>query len=438
MKIWNLAAVALAAAMMLVGPAHAVSTGPVPVPAANQSPPTCNWVLASSTPGPLRLQNKSTFPVAYAISDTTPSGSGPFFSLEQNAPDKFTDVYAPSTSFVYLCNYGSSTTNIIVSPIEIGGTFTGSFTIGGVTIADGADATQGAKADAAYTGSGSASEIAILKGIYAQGATPIPPGSNTIGNIGNTAFGISGSLPAGSNNIGTIGNTGFGVTQGGNTAAVIPGSTSPSASAAALNVTISPNSAALIQTGSAGSSSPEVLSFQGIAGGTPAPVVIANGADTAQGSTTDSAYTGSGSSTMIAALKGIYALGSTPLPGQSGHNVNIGAVEPLSSGIQSAKIDVSTATTTELVALSGSTKIYVTSFDIVSGGAGTAKFVHGTGSNCGTSTTDLTGAYPLAAQAGIAKGSGFGVILVIPAGKALCIVTTGGVQMSGSISYMQF
>lgn len=50
------------------------------------------------------------------------------------------------------------------------------------TEADGDNATIGAKADAAYTGSGSASVIAILKGIYNAFIGPQPAGPNTIGN----------------------------------------------------------------------------------------------------------------------------------------------------------------------------------------------------------------------------------------------------------------
>src|ERR1700722_13370450 len=42
---------------------------------------------------------------------------------------------------------------------------TGSNVIGGITIADGSDVTQGLKADTAYSGSGSASVVAALKGI---------------------------------------------------------------------------------------------------------------------------------------------------------------------------------------------------------------------------------------------------------------------------------
>jgi hypothetical protein len=104
----------------------------------------------------------------------------------------------------------------------------------------------------------------------------------------------------------------------------------------------------------------------------------------------------------------------------------------------SAAINVSTATTTQLVALSASKKIYVTSFDVIAGGTGNITFVYGTGTNCGTGTTALTGAYPLTAQAGIAKGNGLGPVLTVPISNALCVTTSAAVQMSGSVAYTQF
>lgn len=42
--------------------------------------------------------------------------------------------------------------------------------------------------------------------------SPLPTGSNALGSITNTSFGISGSLPTGANTIGSIANTAFGVT----------------------------------------------------------------------------------------------------------------------------------------------------------------------------------------------------------------------------------
>jgi hypothetical protein len=65
-------------------------------------------------------------------------------------------------------------------------------------------------------------------------------------------------------------------------------------------------------------------------------------------------------------------------------------------------------------------------------------FEYGTGTACATGTTVLTGPYNLTAQAGIAKGSGLGPVLVVPVGDALCVLTSAAVQMSGSVSYTQF
>ena len=50
-----------------------------------------------------------------------------------------------------------------------------------VSTADGSDVTLGAKADAAYAGSGSASVVAALKGVYAALVAPLPAGTNNIG-----------------------------------------------------------------------------------------------------------------------------------------------------------------------------------------------------------------------------------------------------------------
>lgn len=110
-------------------------------------------------------------------------------------------------------------------------------------------------------------------------------------------------------------------------------------------------------------------------------------------------------------------------------------------GVQSAAsaaISVAAATTTQIVALADGKRLYVTSFDMMSAGTLNATLVYGTGTNCGTGTTSLTGAYPLIAQAGISKGNGTGSVLIIPASNALCITTSGTSQLSGSVSYVQF
>src|SRR5665213_1541270 len=88
----------------------------------------------------------------------------------------------------------------------------------------------------------------------------------------------------------------------------------------------------------------------------------------------------------------------------------------------SVPISVSTATTTQLVALAAGKAITVSAWDIIAAAADTVTLEYGTGSNCGSGTTALTGAYPLAANGGLAKGSGVAPILFVPAGNALCIV----------------
>ena len=81
----------------------------------------------------------------------------------------------------------------------------------------------------------------------------------------------------------------------------------------------------------------------------------------------------------------------------------------------SVPINISSATTTQLVAAASGKAIYVTAWDVIAAGTGNITLEYGTGSNCGAGTTPLTGAYSLAAQFGIAKGNGLGPVLVVPA-----------------------
>ncbi len=99
----------------------------------------------------------------------------------------------------------------------------------GSSYVDGWDATQGLKADAAWT-SGSGSVVAILKAVDRDLLLPTPAGTNTIGNVNQT-----------------LATAGFGkVTDGTNTAAVKAASTAAVAGDAALVVAISPNNTVAI------------------------------------------------------------------------------------------------------------------------------------------------------------------------------------------------
>jgi hypothetical protein len=111
----------------------------------------------------------------------------------------------------------------------------------------------------------------------------------------------------------------------------------------------------------------------------------------------------------------------------------------------SAPIAISTATTTQLIAApaglspgGAAQAIHVTHMDVVAAGTGNIQFVYGTGTNCGTGQGNLTGNYNLTAQAGLSPGSGIGVIWTVPAGNAVCAITSAAVGMAGSIAYRVF
>jgi hypothetical protein len=133
------------------------------------------------------------------------------------------------------------------------------------------------------------------------------------------------------------------------------------------------------------------------------------------------------------------AIGS-PAPGSATYNgANTGG--NLTGIIQagaSVPINISTATTTQLVAGVSGKAIYVTAWDVIAAGTTNFTFEYGTGSNCAVGTTALTGAYGLVAQFGAAKGGGLGPVLVVPAGNALCAVNSAAIQVSGSLAYTQF
>jgi hypothetical protein len=104
-----------------------------------------------------------------------------------------------------------------------------------------------------------------------------------------------------------------------------------------------------------------------------------------------------------------------------------------------------TSNSTLLVSPSGSTQIYVTALDLRANTAGNFSLVYGstTSAPCDTATIPLTGTYNFAAQSSLSKNGGPQPLYVIPAGNALCAVTSGTptsavVSMAGSLSYTQY
>lgn len=113
----------------------------------------------------------------------------------------------------------------------------------------------------------------------------------------------------------------------------------------------------------------------------------------------------------------------------------------------SAIVNITTAATTQLVALSGTTVIYVCDFVLsisqVVTTANTLRFVYGTGASCGTGTTNLTGDF---GAGGVTAGipivlasSSTGTTFKTAAGNALCATTAigGSGFFQGVVTYIQ-
>jgi hypothetical protein len=108
----------------------------------------------------------------------------------------------------------------------------------------------------------------------------------------------------------------------------------------------------------------------------------------------------------------------------------------LTDNVKSVPVNISTAVTTQLVALAALQRILVTAYAIVPTAAGTFQFVYGTGALCGTGQQPLTG--PMALTTIPVNAGGTAAALVVPAGNALCAITGAAVQMSGFVSYLQY
>jgi hypothetical protein len=104
----------------------------------------------------------------------------------------------------------------------------------------------------------------------------------------------------------------------------------------------------------------------------------------------------------------------------------------------SQAISTASSGTTQIVALTSGATIYVCAWDVVADGTVAVKWQYGTGSNCGTGTTDIDGARGFIVNSGIAKGSGFGTLFKTAVSNALCINLNAAVGARGSVTYAQF
>jgi hypothetical protein len=101
-------------------------------------------------------------------------------------------------------------------------------------------------------------------------------------------------------------------------------------------------------------------------------------------------------------------------------------------------ITMSTATTTRLATGLAGKFIYVTQWNIIAAGTTNITWVTGTGTNCATNQTGLSGTYQLTAQVGLVVGTGYGAVLVVPVGQDLCLTNSQAIAIPGSLAYAIF
>jgi hypothetical protein len=246
-----------------------------------------------------------------------------------------------------------------------------------------------------------------------------------IETAGTTSLNISGGsgLPTGAGGSGGGGG-------GGGSNASVGAIGSPAPGSATYNGMLAAGGNLIGASGSAWGSAPTGLNVLGVNANVLSSVLPA-GAATAANQEVTAAGT---SATSAQAVQGV--TGGVPMPTNSA-NSGGGLTSIIQAGV-SIPINLSSATTTQLVAAVSGKAIYVTAWDVIAAGTTNFTFEYGTGSNCVGGTTALTGPYGLVAQFGAAKGSGLGPVLVVPAGNALCAVNSATVQVSGSLAYTQF
>jgi hypothetical protein len=171
--------------------------------------------------------------------------------------------------------------------------------------------------------------------------------------------------------------------------------------------------------------------------------VLRTDAGTAYDARTRSWTLGSGTDSVAVSgsvtVSGTVAVSSVPTTVVAGQN----SASPIYCTGLPKFLNMSTATTTEIVALSGSTHIYVCGVAVVTSGTTNVTVVSGTGSNCATSQAAVSPAFPFvpnSATAGInwTAGGGNVVTRTNDAGDALCVTSSGAVTVAVVVSYAQF
>lgn len=95
------------------------------------------------------------------------------------------------------------------------------------------------------------------------------------------------------------------------------------------------------------------------------------------------------------------------------------------------------AASTRIITGAAGKQIYVTALMLVPVATSVVTFTTGTGTNCGSSTANVTGAMTFSAGQTASLGTGNGAIMVLPVGFDLCI-TIATAAAPGMLAYALF
>lgn len=111
----------------------------------------------------------------------------------------------------------------------------------------------------------------------------------------------------------------------------------------------------------------------------------------------------------------------------------------------SKAINIATGTTTLMVTGVSGRQVRICAFHMVTLAANSVAWLEGTGATCGTGTAGMAGGttaasgYNFAANGGLATGSGLGEVLTtVTTGDSVCLITSATTQLSGFIKYTIF
>jgi hypothetical protein len=145
---------------------------------------------------------------------------------------------------------------------------------------------------------------------------------------------------------------------------------------------------------------------------------------------------GGGVSPVAVAPFNINANGNAGMASSS--PVTIAGDQQTSSANATSPINVNSPSAVQILAHSGSKVTYVTHWFAITAGAVNLAYVYGTGTNCGTGQTALTGPIPLqVAGSGGSGGDGGFPVLVVPSGQDLCAKPDAAVQIGGYFDWQQ-